>query len=40
MRRLETAEMGFVTAFVGHRMTDHKRNEDIRKEMRLTEGMS
>jgi len=31
MRRVQTAEMRFVRAVAGYRMTDHKRNEDIRE---------
>jgi hypothetical protein len=31
VRRLETAEIAFVKVFAGYRMTNHKRNEDIRE---------
>jgi hypothetical protein len=30
---MQTAEMRFLRAVTGYRMTDHKRNEDIREEI-------
>jgi hypothetical protein len=36
-RRTETTEMRFFTGVAGYRMTDHKANEDIREELRITD---
>jgi hypothetical protein len=36
-RRMETAEMSFLREAARYKMTSHKRNEDIREELGVTE---
>jgi hypothetical protein len=38
MIRLETAEMVFLRSVAGYRMLDHKRNEDIKKELGMMDA--
>jgi hypothetical protein len=36
-KRMETAEIRFLRAIIEYRMTDHKFNDDIRRELEITD---
>jgi hypothetical protein len=39
MKRKKTPEKHFFTAAPGYRITDHKHNKDVRKELGITENV-